>query len=332
MRNHTIMISALALALAVPATSMADTQGQGRGNGQGPAEQAGGDHGSAHGDHGNGRGDGNGSSERGQPAAREADRGDGNGHNGRGGQGRAERDQGRDHTPGNRVEVTRPGNSGQNGVGNQGRDGQGPRRAAEDDAVILHDRVATRGLVEGCPPGLAWRDNGCLPPGQARRLESDAGYDWLWNRSRDDVRYTYVDGYLYQTRSDGGLSGWLPLLGGALGLNHIWPQQYGYQPVPTYYSRYSGLGDRYDYRYANGVVYGVDPQTQAIQQVAALLTGQSWNVGQAMPRGYDAYNVPSAYREQYKDTPDRWYRYNDGYVYQVDPTTRLVQAVIQLLS
>jgi len=51
-----------------------------------------------------------------------------------------------------------------------------------------------------------------------------------------------------------------------------------------------------------------------------------------MPAGYDVYNVPYAYRSQYRDSPNSLYRYNDGYVYQVDPTTQLVQAAIQLLT
>ena len=32
------------------------------------------------------------------------------------------------------------------------------------------------------------------------------------------------------------------------------------------------------------------------------------------------------------DTPQSQYRYNDGYVYQVDPKTQLIQTVIQLLT
>ena len=50
-----------------------------------------------------------------------------------------------------------------------------------------------------------------------------------------------------------------------------------------------------------------------------------------MPRGYDVYNVPYTYRDRYYDTPDNMYRYSDGYVYRVDPETRLVAAAIELL-
>jgi hypothetical protein len=51
-----------------------------------------------------------------------------------------------------------------------------------------------------------------------------------------------------------------------------------------------------------------------------------------MPPGYDVYNVPYTYRGQYADGPDARYRYSDGYLYQIDPTTQLVAAAIDLLA
>jgi hypothetical protein len=67
----------------------------------------------------------------------------------------------------------------------------------------------------GCPPGLAKKNNGCLPPGQAKKLYNagqrwPGSYGYRWNydqipydlRSRygfdPDDRYYYGDGYLYQ--------------------------------------------------------------------------------------------------------------------------------------
>jgi hypothetical protein len=47
--------------------------------------------------------------------------------------------------------------------------------------------------------------------------------------------------------------------------------------------------------------------------------------------GYDAYNVPYAYRDQYRDSPEHMYRYSNGNIYQVDPTTRLITAAINAL-
>jgi hypothetical protein len=49
-----------------------------------------------------------------------------------------------------------------------------------------------------------------------------------------------------------------------------------------------------------------------------------------MPMGYDVYNVPYPYRAQYVDGPGAQYRYSDGYIYQIDPETRLVAAAIEL--
>ena len=175
-----------------------------------------------------------------------------------------------------------------------------------------------------------------MPPGQLRQIArahyERPRYDYVWRSYRDNGDYRYGDGYLYRYSPQGSLLGYIPVLGGALSIGSAWPGQYDWQPVPDYYGRYYGLGDRYDYRFSDGVVYGVDPQTQAIQTIAALLTGQDWTVGQQMPTGYDVYNVPYQYRDRYRDGPDRWYRYDDGYVYQVDPTTRLIQTAIQLLA
>jgi hypothetical protein len=61
-----------------------------------------------------------------------------------------------------------------------------------------------------------------------------------------------------------------------------------------------------------------------------LLAGDL-GVGQRLPSGYDAYNVPLTYRDRYADSADAWYRYNDGYIYQVDPKTRLISAVINAI-
>lgn len=272
------------------------------------------------------------------PAAAMAQNGNGNGKGNGNGRGQAERAQ--------RDDGDRGGGRGQERA--ERRDDRGPRakgddrrwderqvrRAVRDGAPVVVLREAPRNVyIQGCPPGLAKKNNGCLPPGQARQIaRADRRWDdWYWSRTRDDGRWRYEDGYVYRVADNGGVAGWLPVLGGALGLGNLWPQQYQYAPAPQYYTDYWRVNEGYDYRYADGVMYGVDPQTQAIGSVVALLTGQQWDIGQRMPSGYDVYNVPYAYRGQYADTADSWYRYNDGYVYQVDPTTQLVQAVIQLL-
>ena len=65
--------------------------------------------------------------------------------------------------------------------------------------------------------------------------------------------------------------------------------------------------------------------------MVALLTGDDFTIGEPMPSGYDVYNVPYPYRDRYNDSDDAWYRYSDGYVYQIDPQTQLISAAIDLL-
>ena len=312
--------SALLLALAAPTAALADDPG-GNGKGNGGDRQERGNRGGDD-DRGNGRGNGN-----------------GNG-NGRGDDRRAERSDTRV------VEIVRGDrdNDNRREYREDRRDDRRElRREVEREVfqtrdgrpVVYFQRDRDRGLIAGCPPGLAKKDNGCLPPGQARRIARDAAadrYEYLWRSRDDDNRYRYENGYLYRMNQQGSLLGYLPMLGGALAPGATWPSQYSYQAAPEYYSSYFGLPQGRDYRYADGALYGVDPQTQMISQVAALLTGQNLSVGQAMPSGYDIYNVPSAYRSQYADNANAMYRYNDGYVYQADPKTQLITAVIQLLT
>ena len=333
---HKIIPAAAALALAITLPQTALAQNQGHGHGGDHARQDGGGNGGGHdrghggegrsGKNGGGRHDGEarGHGQDRDHAARQAARQVARGSDSRG------------HDQWERVQHRAE-------AGRRGHDDRDDRRGRNDREVrvarVLDGRGPVtvfrvqpdRGLIAGCPPGLAKRDNGCLPPGQARRI-AQARYDWLWGSRNDDRAYRYDDGYLYRVDRSGSVLGWLPVLGGALAPGAVWPTQYAYQPAPTYYTDYFRLSDPYDYRYANGALYGVDPRTQAITQVAALLTGQPISVGQPMPAGYDVYNVPYAYRSQYADSANSQYRYSDGYVYQVDPTTQLVQAAIQLLA
>ena len=67
----------------------------------------------------------------------------------------------------------------------------------------------------GCPPGLAKKNNGCMPPGQARKLYRSGqrfprnyGNLWSYNQIPYDLRqrynfdrndrYYYGDGYVYR--------------------------------------------------------------------------------------------------------------------------------------
>jgi hypothetical protein len=263
-------------------------------------------------------------------------------------------------------------------------------------------RVPGRGgpIVLGCPPGLM--DKGCMPPGQAKKLQGallpaayrdrmlPLGLRDLF-RDDDDFYYRYGDGYMYRVDRDTNLvASLLPLLGAGLMPGQMFPSAFSnyyvpqtYQPfyqdnpddyyrfangyvyeidrdsgmiesmvplmangygmgqmLPLSYSAYNvpyqyrGLyadSDDYMYRYAPGAIYQVDPSTRLITAVASLLTGNGLSVGQPLPMGYSAYNVPLAYRDQYYDTNDAWYRYNNGNIYQVDPTTQLVTALIRAI-
>ena len=145
-----------------------------------------------------------------------------------------------------------------------------------------------------------------------------------------DYYYRYDDdnGYLYQVQRDNNfVSALFPILGGAYSVGRPMPYYYdSYYNVPYGYSSlYYDTPNSY-YRYGDGAIYQVDPTTQLISGIVALLTGQSFGIGQMLPMGFDTYNVPDAYRSQYYDTDDRWYRYDDGYIYGVDPHTRLIEA------
>jgi hypothetical protein len=216
--------------------------------------------------------------------------------------------------------------------------------------------IRTRGLIDGCPPGLAKKYNGCMPPGLANqaglttralglgaimpatyygtrviptyyRDYDQSGFNNLW-LDNDDYYYRYGDGNVYRVdRYDNMVAGLIPLLGGGYSVGQPYPLGYGVYNVPYQYRPYYyDTSDSY-YRYGDGGIYQVNRSTGLIQAIVSLLAG-GLSVGQPLPLGYDAYNMPLAYRTTYYDTPNSWYRYNDGYVYQVDPRTRLVQQVI----
>ena len=219
----------------------------------------------------------------------------------------------------------------------QARD-NGRRRITEPGAwqALADWNNDRRGLFDGCPPGLAKKYNGCRPPGLARQQNRDRYWsprpDWWGLSNLSDGRYFYEDGYLLRLAGDGVIGGYLPLLGGALSIGNPWPSYYEPVSLPPYYESYYGLGPQHSYRYANDVVYRVDPETSAITSIAALLTGDDFRIGSPLPPGYDVYNVPYPYRDTYYDTPDAMYRYSDGYIYEVDPQTRLIAAAIELLA
>ncbi len=334
------------ISAVVLATSPALTQGNSQGNANGGEK----------GNSGNGGG----------PPAASSNPGNGNANRGNRGaeqaQGRGKNDvspQSRGNGHGNANDSNRPGppisrpNANRGNSANVGRDASpvaqsnrnnegfrdsGPRSIGYNEGPGIDFRRISSGIANGCPPGLARKYNGCRPPGQARKQDSYryARYspDW-WGLGSllSDRRgsYYYDDGFLMRIGGGGEISGYIPLLGGALSVGNPWPDEYRYSQMPSYYEDYYGLGPRDSYRYADNVVYRTDPETRAITSIAALLTGDEFAVGQQMPQGYDVYNVPYSYRDRYYDSPQAMYRYNDGYVYEIDPETMLVSSAIELL-
>lgn len=326
MRNWILAAGAAALALTVPAIAQPD-KNKGGGN-QGRGQQSKAD-----------RGGGN--QGRGGPAMRPDKQGGPD-------RGAAMRpDRGRDDSP-------RQARSDDRGKGKDVRSvevkdnrGRGDGRDG-DIRIVRRDfdgggafRVGRSGF--DCPPGLDRKDNGCLPPGQAMKLlgapllatfaDDRVPYQYRsWFPDNDDYYFRAGDGFIYRVdRSDNLVDGLIPLFGsGYYAVGDPWPQPYDFYNVPYQYRSYWPQGGDAYYRYGDGAIYRVNPQTNLVSAIVALLAGDL-GVGSRLPVGYDTYNVPLAYRAQYYDTPDAWYRYNDGYIYRVDPTTRLITAVIDAI-
>jgi hypothetical protein len=205
-----------------------------------------------------------------------------------------------------------------------------------------NDRYRSGG--NGCPPGLANKENGCLPPGQAARflgarLQDNYANSQLpfqyrsWYRDDGDHFYRSGDGYIYRVnRSNNLVDGLIPLFSGGdyYAVGDRWPANYNFYNVPYQYRDYYADTGQYNYRYGDGAIYRVNNGSGLIDGIVALLAGDL-GVGQQLPTGYDVYNVPFQYRDRYYDTADNMYRYNDGYIYQVDPKTRLISAVIDAI-
>lgn len=208
------------------------------------------------------------------------------------------------------------------------------------------DDLPRRGVwVDACPPGLAKKDIACLPPGQAKKLvgqrlsslrdrvelrDLPSQLRYAYNDTPDHY-YRYGDGYVYRVnRSNDLVSALLPLFGLGYAAGQPFPSAYsGYGLPSAYQPFYPASG--YDYRYANGYIYQIDPRTGLIADVDPML-GYGYGYGQMLPANYSAYNVPYEYRPLYYDTADSYYRYAPGAIYQVDPKTSLITAVAALLT
>jgi hypothetical protein len=125
--------------------------------------------------------------------------------------------------------LAKPGNG--HGHGNPhayGSDKQGNDRGSGHDN--RGKGVLYGSGVGGCPPGLAKKNNGCMPPGQARKL--------------------YRTGQRFP-----------------LGYGNAW----SYNQIPYELRRQYDLDRRNRYYYGDGYIYGVDPRTRVIESVVSAL-------------------------------------------------------------
>jgi hypothetical protein len=203
-----------------------------------------------------------------------------------------------------------------------------------------------------CPPGLAKKNNGCLPPGQAKKMYNGARYfsagqvlpleyysDYniptqyqSWYQDSPEHYYRYDDGgYIYQVdRQSNLIESLIPLLGGGFGVGQLLPAGFDTYNLPMQYRDDYQDSDEAYYRYGDDAIYQVDPQTNMIESIVALLAGDL-NVGSLLPSGYDTYNLPMEYRDQYVDDEDSMYRYADGNIYEVDPQTQIIEQIVASL-
>ncbi|HEY0045005.1 MAG TPA: hypothetical protein VGB62_10705 [Allosphingosinicella sp.] len=219
--------------------------------------------------------------------------------------------------------------------------GAGYAAAAAGGAYVAYN------AAQSCPPGLAKKGNGCLPPGQANkiyRVGQTIEQPWYggynipdrysgFYQDTPDYAYRYDDnGYIYRVDNGSNLvSGLIPLLGGGFAVGQPLPAGYDVYNVPYQYRDEYYDTDDYMYRYGDNAIYRADADSGMIDGIVALLAGDM-NVGQPLPEGYDVYNVPMDYRDQYYDTDEYDYRYADGNIYQVDTKTQIIQAIVEMIA
>ena len=93
--------------------------------------------------------------------------------------------------------------------------GKGKGKGNPHAGHVVNDKVWYAPGIGGCPPGLAKKNNGCLPPGQAKKLYNIGqrfplgyGHRWGFDQIPYGMRtqygfdprsqYYYGDGYLYR--------------------------------------------------------------------------------------------------------------------------------------
>ena len=114
------------------------------------------------------------------------------------------------------------------GHGHGNGNGHGNKHAYGYDK---HGKGAVYGYgIGGCPPGLAKKNNGCMPPGQVKKL--------------------YRTGQRFP-----------------LGYGNQW----SYNQIPYSLRQQYDLDRSNRYYYGNGYIYGVDPRTRVVESVVSAL-------------------------------------------------------------
>ena len=111
--------------------------------------------------------------------------------------------------------------------------GKATKGAKATRGVITSERFGRLYALDArgsCPPGLAKKSNGCMAPGQAKKM--------------------YNVGQRY---------------------NRNFGNTWTYNQVPEYLRSEYGLDQSDRYYYRNGYLYQVDPQTMLVQQVISAL-------------------------------------------------------------
>ena len=129
--------------------------------------------------------------------------------------------------------LAKPGHGHGNGNGNGNKHAYGYDKHGNNHAYGYdkHGKGAAYGYgIGGCPPGLAKKNNGCMPPGQVKKL--------------------YRTGQRFP-----------------LGYGNAW----SYNQIPSSLRSRYNLDRSNRYYYGDGYIYGVDPRTRVVEQVVSAL-------------------------------------------------------------
>ena len=169
------------------------------------------------------------------------------------------------------------------------RDDSRLRRLDGDRRFAGFDNIRRLNGFGDCPPGLARKGNGCLPPGQAKKLVGAALPVALGSRLldgpyrqwyRDDARYYYRnDGdYIYRVNRQGGLVDALfPFQDRDFSYYDVgtaYPAADNFYNVPQQYQSYYADGNDYTYRYGDGAIYQVNRSDNVISSDRGAARGR----------------------------------------------------------